>query len=258
MPISMGTATTDRVDMGNPASLVDPSVFTMILWARSDGTTNTRVLMQKGRVASGGKQLLIRSGVNLELNIDRSTTDLLYQSNSTPVVTGAIKCYAATFNPNNAANTLGKLYVGDLRTPMTECTYGTTTDGSGTYPTDNNAADPFRIGNTPASDSSLIGLVWVAAYIFNELTLAQLRDWQFNPRPDFYDTRGFWRPGTNGTGPVWDESGRGNHGTMTGAIPISLCLPRVDRSRVTQLDPVFSRRTSSPFGARIGARQVSR
>lgn len=215
MPLSFGAAITDRVDMGNPASLCDPTSFTMIGWFSVTSLAGNRVILQKGRISNGGKQMIYLTSGNLELNIDRVTTDLRYTSNSAPVVVGRVQCFAATFNAANAANTLVHLYAGDLVTPLTECTYSATTDGSGAYPTDNSASDPFRLGNTPAANASFLGLQFVVAYIFAELTLTQLREWQYDPRPMF-DTRGLWWCGRHGTTVVVDASGRSASGLVTG------------------------------------------
>jgi hypothetical protein len=72
------------------------------------------------------------------------------------------------------------------------------------------------------------GLIYLMAVWKDQmLTRDELLDQQFRPRPTGAACAGFWRPGSNGRGPVWDESGNNNHGTITGAIPTNDFLPRI-------------------------------
>jgi hypothetical protein len=191
-----------------------------------DSVAAERVLLQKGRISAGGKQFINRTDRNLRVTMDRATSDLVYTTNTTPIVVGMPQCFAFTFNSANAANNLVHIYAGDLMTPLSECAYSATNDGSGSFPSDNSASDPFRVANTPAATTSMVGVQWVCAYIADEWTLDELRDWQYHPRP-MLNTRLFLRLARNGRGGVYDESGNNNNGTITGAIPTNDYLPRV-------------------------------
>jgi hypothetical protein len=63
------------------------------------------------------------------------------------------------------------------------------------------------------------------------LSLGDIRRQQYQQRPVAPGCQLLDVLGRNGAGNVFDESGFGNHGTVTGALPTNFQLPRVRRQR---------------------------
>jgi hypothetical protein len=229
MPLSFGTAISDRVNCGSGSSvdLLDP--FTVMVWARATtAATGFAAFVQKGGAASGSRRIsLVKSGAsaNVQVGADRATTDLSYISNSTPLVSNVPTFIAYTFNSANAANELVNIYTGNLFTPASEVTYGTRNDGTGAFQSD--AAQDLYVGNLLAHDSALVGLIWWVQIVAKDLSLTEIRAQQFRPcvLPEI-SRLAMWL-GSNGRGGEIDLSGNNNHGTVTGAIPTNDYLPRV-------------------------------
>ena len=116
-----------------------------------------------------------------------------------------------------------KLFVGTQNIPVSEpSAYTLQTNGSGTVTS--NASQACEIGNANGLNFSLQGVMWWIG-IWNRLfNLNELREMQYNPELFKSCSRGFWYPGKSGTSVVLDESGRGFHGAVSGAVLSGLNL----------------------------------
>lgn len=121
---------------------------------------------------------------------------------------------AGTFTTAGGAGEVVNIYLGDLSTVPTECTYGTATDGSGTV-TDDSAANLW-VGNNPGGTLAWQGRIAGVHFCDRVLTLGEIqRQWmRFDANAN---SRIISHLGFNGTGTQPDWSGSGNPGTVTGA-----------------------------------------
>jgi hypothetical protein len=121
----------------------------------------------------------------------------------------------------------GRLYMGTLDTPMYETEYGPVgvLSSSGLPSDDTNGPLTFSYPNNIASAGVMqIRMSHVA--LFNRpLSLAEMRQWQYNPRP-MDGCVGFWQFGKTGDGTSNvqpDYSGKGNNARLTGStVPLAV------------------------------------
>lgn len=210
MALTFGAVSTDRVDHGSDASIDNLDPFTMMMWCNISTLVNTRYLFGKGLVK---RSWLAGTGGNITLRVATAGSDLIYTTDDTPLSVDKWHFIAITANSSGGAGETANIYVGDLTTLAVESTYGTAVDG-GAF--DSDAAETMQFGNQSASSvNALLGDIAVVAYVGAELSLAQIRSWQFRPRKlasmVIYSHYGF-----NGTGAQADWSGKGNSGTVTG------------------------------------------
>ena len=154
--------------------------------------------------------------------VNRSVTSTNYITNNNAITSGAWNCVAMTWDLGAAAGELVNIYRGTLTVALTECTYGTVTDGSGTAGDD--SAAPLTIAGD-GTNTGCPGDYAVYMVCNTVLTLGQLRAWQFSPRR-MTTAVDFKHLGFNGTGTQPDWSGTGNPGTvtsMTVAPHVPLC-----------------------------------
>jgi hypothetical protein len=213
MSLVFGSANTTRLNCGSGANLDDLTSFTMLAWVNPSTLTTGRVILAKGAVASAKVFRLSGTGGNINLYVNRATTDANYITSDTPLsATGAWAFIAATYD--EGATPSIHIYTGTLAALAAENGYGTSTDGSGTTDVDNTLA--FYVGNATTNNVAFQGSVGPCAYISGVLTLAQIQAWQFRPRV-IVNTRGLWFPGQDGVDVQADRSGNGNNGTIVGA-----------------------------------------
>lgn len=128
--------------------------------------------------------------------------------------------------------TAPRIYAGSLTEPATEASaYSASTVGS-TAGHDDSAAN-FVVGNggTPGTTNTLPGVVYSVQVSSQVLSLSEIRAAQYRWNPRARRTVMAWRLGRNGSGLVSDESGFGNYGTNTAAIPVGEALPVVGLRR---------------------------
>ena len=218
--LRFGAAATDKVDCGAFGAIGVPAAATWAVWFIP--TTQ----------ADAGHRLVAKATMQMSY-ANASNNRVVFEAPRATTFTRALT-EAANF-PVNWTTRLGapvfmagtmdlsaglpKLYMGDLNTPVSEpSAYVTQTlgSGAGTDTTGNNLT-LCGIGSIPTIGTALWAFVSIA-----ELTLAEIMRLKnvmaLNVVPrDFRGYVSSWRLGTNGTGLVIDESGRGNHGTITGA-----------------------------------------
>jgi len=225
MPLKFGAATSDRVDCGKAATLNNLLTLTYVAWVYPTTLANARIL-GKGQ-GPHTQSVMDMSNSNGVLRYVRgaATTDSNCTSANFTFVLNRWQFVAATYDSGATPNI--RLYWGSLLVPVAEVTYASQVNRVGT-PFDD-SANALDIGNVPDSAiSSWKGSIAYAHVIGSVLALPSLRAIQTRSRNPFdaalgqwANTRGLWRPGRNGTGKVWDESGNSNHGTITGATPAS-------------------------------------
>lgn len=200
-------------------SLIDTlDPWTLLLWLYPINGGADAWLAQKGAAGTGSRRIDIRraGGSTTEIGVyaDRATTDLDFVTNTTPIIIGNWTCIGVTFNSNGGAGELVNIYAGDLRKPLAECGYGTATDGAGAFASD--ASEDLMLGNYKALAGPARGLISYIALYKVVLPFGTMQSWQWNPRV-LPGCVGFWQLGKLSAGIQLDESGYGNHGTVTGA-----------------------------------------
>lgn len=213
MALTLGAATSDRVDHGSAASLDNLDPFTMMMWLRVTSLTANRRFHEKN--AAVNRSFLSGGTGNISVDRGRSGGTAIYVTNDTPLTLNAWQLLAFTFDTGAGAGEVINIYMGDLTTLAVESTYGSTADGSGAISTD--AAGNLVVGNRSSTfNRAFPGDIAVVTYVNAVLSLNQIRDWQFRPR-QLVNSVLYSHYGFNGTGTQPDWSGNGNSGTVTGA-----------------------------------------
>lgn len=211
MALVFGAGATDKVTITAEAGINNLDPFTWLMWVYPTTLTSLRVLLSKGATTKVFR--LNGTGGNIQVQIARASGGASFITNDTPLSTlDKWYCVAAGVDSSAGAGQMVDIYTGDLTTPLAERAYGTNSNGSGAL-TDESASD-LTLGGS--ASSAFQGRVAVAMIWNRELTLGELIDQQFNPRPTsgcvLYEVMGF-----NGTGTQPDWSGNAHAGTVTGA-----------------------------------------
>ena len=216
MALKFGAATSDRVDIGSGASLDTLDPWTYMAWVYPTTITSSRVCgFHKGTSATTRRRFRIDdSSGNLSVFWQRQGVDLSYVANTLPLTINTWHFIAATGNTGASAGNIVHIYKGTLTTLAAEVGYSTKTDGDS--PPNDDGANNMAIGNSNNTTLAFQGSIACGIYIAGELTLAQIRQWQFNPRK-LENARWFCHLGFVGTGAQPDWSGNFNAGTVTGA-----------------------------------------
>jgi hypothetical protein len=184
MALVFGGATSDRVAFGSATDIDNQTTMTVALWVYPTTVTGTRVFISK--VGSGGNTggwrfIFDNASGNMNLRRDRATTQLNYTTNNNGLTANSWRCVAATFD--TGAND-GHIYSGDLSSTMVEHTYGTSTGGSGAITGGaSDSANTMFVGNNSGTASAFQGRIAMVGVWARVLTLAELREWQFDPTP---------------------------------------------------------------------------
>lgn len=225
--LRFGTATSDRIDCGNPAILTDVPTATICTWVYNTATATNQRLWSKGIIANLHHLRLQSSAFSIVI---LRPTPLVATSAASNFAAYALNRWifvVAQYNTVGSA-TDQKLYIGDEHSaPAEPSSYSAQTEGSGTVATD--AGANFCIGNVAASTT----VSWVGSYAFfgmwpRLLSYAEIvQQWsQFlNPSAviDTMDAISYVFPQAGPT--ALDYSGYGNHGLVTGAVPSGVASP---------------------------------
>jgi hypothetical protein len=208
--LTFGGATSDRVTCGSGSNLDDLSTLTICVAAYPTTHTSGRKLCWKGEVqfelntTHGASNLLFYRG--------RATTNTLYRTNDSRATTGGWHFFAATFD--SGATPQVRIYECSPAGAVTECTYGTNTNGTGALNTDAAAnwhwANDVFVGSALQGDMSH-GQVYNRVLSVSELSTIKTT-WKKLDGCVLYT-----KFGENGTGTQRDETGTGGSGTVTGA-----------------------------------------
>jgi hypothetical protein len=230
------------VDFGSASALDELAngKFTMWAWVwRLANGGNQNILAKDNAFPDGPLMLVdIDGSFNegcVQLYVPRTVADTSYLTTSV-ITTAQPHFISATYDQADAVQaTHVKIRTASLTDQRVAepATYNTQTVGSGT--SDIDAAANWYLGAVQR-DTSLVfkGLIYTFGLSNTVLTQAELQaiaDCRFDRLP--FRPRGglLWgRCGANGTGRVIDESGNGNHGTITGAVLSTASLPRRRRA----------------------------
>ncbi len=237
MPLKFGVST-DLVNCGDGAAFRDCDPCTLFGWGTITSVAASGRLIGKGLAGTGVRQIQY-STTQLQASLNRATSDAQSNTNfanfAAWVGVGATRYFlAATLKSTGGVNGDQKFYLGTLAVPAAEpSSYGTQSVGSGANVS--NSGTNLIIGNRSTGSLQWTGLIWIAGMLPVYLTLGDVRWLQYASLDPKFELPaswggGAWRCGVNGTGPVYDITGTGNHGTITSAVPTSDALPRRGRA----------------------------
>ena len=217
--LNFDQGTTTKVDHGDAASVQNLNVATYLFWVKISTLVAGDRICQKGLGANFYLMDVTGAGSDLlEFSINRGTLSQLSSALFTNFAnwpgTGAW-AFMAVVCDTGGADGDQKLYIGSLTGSATEpSSYDNQRVGSGTV--GDNSGSNLVMGNRTNDNVELAGDIAWGGLWNRVLTLGEIRAQQFRP----HKTPGnvlFTRYGMNGAGLQIDESGFGNHGTVTGA-----------------------------------------
>jgi hypothetical protein len=200
------------------------------MWIYPTSLTGSQRFLTKGTNATGGFHLFAFDNVNksdVNWSVRRATTNCNYVTNSAPIPF-ANEWYFLVVTFASAATPTTHIYCGTLIKPATECTYGTTTDGSGSVNVQGSGQPLFWLNGGSPQVGSFKGSVQIVGAYNSVLSLGDVLRLQqktlVRTIPLCVDFHNF---GTCGVSLVPDLTGNGNSGTITGAVPDNNILPRI-------------------------------
>ena len=217
--------TTDRVENPIQALGTDPQALLAWAWIYPFAFSNGRAVFSQAAAGgtAGYRICSTRSTGAIRLEVDRATTDLSFTSSTLLL---ALQWQFVAYQYDIAAGT-AQMFIGTRFAPVAEVAYaGGGTMGSGATVTDSGGV--ARWGSNTGASLALAGAIWRGGLMLQTMTLAQLREIQFNTAKylrSSYDYKEFGVPW--GTSMVPDKSGHGNTGvaTLTLTAPSSLGEP---------------------------------
>ena len=214
MARTFGASATDHIDHGTCGG-VNATSLTHAAWIYITTFTSSRGIANRIVTAEVDQYYFqLRNTSDVRFIWQRSGASASnYLTNNANLTTNKWWCVAVTFDQSATTGTRAKIYVGDLTTPLAECTYGTATDDGGGY--SDLSTGTIAFGSTNNSTFPLQGRMGDVLYTENKvLSAAELRRWQFAPGHYFSEDRIVSRYGAGATEPDW--SGHANSGTPTG------------------------------------------
>lgn len=218
MSLTFGGATTDRDEVAAAASINSLTTWSWAFWLMPTTLTNGRFIERKRNI--GHRVVLSDALGNFATSVALSGGGTSFITTGTPLAVNKWSFIGATFDMANAGGGgtgtpyAHHLYAGDLSTLVTECSYGTTSAGTGTLIGD--AGVNLAIGGQEGGGNAFQGLIAVAQFYNRVLTLGEYQQLQFR-RTMLSGCVLYHELGYNGTSTQPDWSGNGNSGTVTGA-----------------------------------------
>lgn len=207
--LTFGGSTNIRVECGSAAALDDLAAATICVAAYITTHTAGRALC--GKAGEITFSLNTTHGAsNLQFYRGRATTNTLYRTNDSRATVNGWHFFAVSFD--SGATPQVHIYECAPSGAVTECAYGTNTDGSGALATD--ASANWQWGNTGAGSptGSLQGDISHGQVYSRVLSVEELSTikttWKKLDGCLLYT-----KLGENGTGTQRDETGNGNSGT---------------------------------------------
>lgn len=229
-----GGSTSDRVNCGIAASILDLNPFTYVFWLMPTTLAASRRVQQLGLSPSGrhGMQLTDTSG-NVNCFVGRATANTSYTTSSTPLApVDSWRLIGYDFDSTLAPAM--RVMAGSLTSPAAEATYASAADGSGTVTAQSGAQNLYLL-NFESLNQAFQGRIAAAALFARRLTLAEYRLWQYSAFDDPFPAvmtgcRGLWYPGNDGVTKAIDYSGFHNDGAVTGlTLGRGVALPTLDQ-----------------------------
>ena len=208
-------ASNRRIDISSAASIEGMTEFSVLMWIYADATAKDDGLFYRVNASNGSVYRFIYEDTsgNIQFAVWQTNADIDYViTNDGAGAAGSWKCVAGTFDTTNET----QIYSGDLTTPLSEASYGTTySGGSGGLATHDGT---LTVGNNSFVQSTRFfdGRIAIFKHFSSRLTLAELimQQYTFAPRSDM---NVFMQMGRSGTTTQIDLSGDSNNGSITGA-----------------------------------------
>lgn len=216
MSLLFGGVNSDRVNCGSAAALDNLTVGTYAMWCYPTSLVSGNPLMTKGTLGVTGFNFRLNGTVgDIELRIARTVTTA-FVSKNLPLVVNTWCFVAVAWN--TGVSPVAHLYGGNLTATVSECTYSSSIDGSGSW--DDSALDVL-IGQNSSLTSAFNGRIgwtgiWNRALSLGDLRRLQDRTQTISTSSDTASNLLNIHLGYNGTGTQPDWSGNGNNGTLTG------------------------------------------
>ena len=219
MSLTLGAALTDRIDHGSDASLDTCDPCSWAGWFYPTTITGNRILISKGTNVTG-KVILLESAGSGGIQLFMARTVALNYTYNTGKILRVNRWWkvAVTLNTSNASGQAAHIYVAESTSTLTEVTYATQVDGSG--PLTDDAAEIFLIGNWPPTNLSWQGQIGRIGFWKNrELQIPEFEEFFAKGITTSTGTSLSVSLGFNSNGTQYDDSGKANNGTVTGAVP---------------------------------------
>lgn len=211
---------TERVTVAaaTPINNLDP--FTYAIWYQPTLAVNGQ-LVTKGTFGGGNRRPAIVQNAtgSIGVAIDR-TVDLLFTTVTGLVRSGDRVCCIVTVNSSNGAGDTVRIYVAINDGPLIKAPLTTATDGSGAFASDTSAALALfnnSIGTGPSPPGIGLGVILCN----KELTFGEAQALAGDFDAPVRGLVGKWDLGQSNGSRVYDLSGFGNAGTVTGGVPTS-------------------------------------
>jgi hypothetical protein len=229
MALVLGDTLTDRIDHGTGLGN-----WTACSWAWWYYPTTLTELNHIFCMLSTGSLFVpncdVGSGAGLQDEIrvtwrrSAGGSNMIYQTNNAGITVNKWWYVCVTIDQAAGAGVKVKVYVGDLSTLATARTFGTATDPSSGFVSNNGAT--FFVGDNAADATSMGGrhavmMMWPGVV----LTEAQAQQQQFSHLPIVAGCKLHAVYGYNGTGTQPDWSGNANNGTVQGTTAVADHVP---------------------------------
>lgn len=199
------------------ATVVDigSSDFTMGAWvkASSAGEGSTGIILNLDTADANTRCRLRIAASTLGLNafVTMGTTAATTTTANSLVVTGTWQLAICTYT---VADLKLRIYLGNLSTPVAECSYTTQTAGAGTFGT---GRTNMTIGNNRAANGTWAGDICNAFYTARLWSLDEMEAFRQGARPiSTGSLKGFWPLDSPTNTQAEDISGNGANGIVTG------------------------------------------
>lgn len=248
MSITLGGATSDRIDHGSSSTIDNVlTAFTTLMWVYPTTISDNRgfwsILLNSGT----SDHRLTFSGTSgfLRTRISEGASATNYITNNNALSINGWYCVALSYEASGTGR--AKIFVGTLTSKLTQCTYSTATDGTGAS-MDAHSSNSLIVGNrfvTGAYVQAFQGSISKLLFWSRRLSDDEIYSQQFVHRPTenciLYSEYGY-----NGTGSQPDWSGNLNNGTVTGGsrsahVPINTNTFLQEYSYIPSAAPAPSR-----------------
>lgn len=180
MSLNFGTVAGSWVAFPN-AVLEAATKRTLMLWYYPTALVSSRPFVNHGGESGRGTEYeLTGTAGNILLRANRATANALAVSNNTPLST-INKWYKIAGTIDEAAGNWCTMWVGDLTTRLTECTYSSRTNGSGTIERPSAGVD-FAFGGHIGLSSGCDGRIAWGCACDVILTVGEMENWFQRPR----------------------------------------------------------------------------
>lgn len=245
MALNFGGNSTDRAQKTSANGVLDTYPVTFCGWVRPTTITNAaNIITTRGSTSGFGASFKMTSDTtgNLRVFIN-ATTNVDYRTTG-GTLTANKWWFVAAVCSFTAAET--KMFAGDLNTLVTECSYGTTTDGA--TPTSSVQATINLGSQAPTAASPWVGDIGPFQMYTRKLTLGELQSIQYTNQM-LTGCVGYWLPGDTGTTTLTDFSGSSNDLTNSG--PVAADNPPLARFRRWMQNAIY--RTIAAGGSSNGS-----